>query len=350
MTVIVPEFENGEYYIQNKTTQYYMDTYQGSTSVSANIQQGCFDGDNPQIWVVTLQTNGYYTIVSKNSNLCASVSNGSSSTGASIVQSPYGGSASQLWKVDELNSGAYKITSKAGESAGLVLACANSLSQAGVDIQQKIYVSDTDYTDEWLLKKVIVAPLVEVEGQQMTRWCWATSARMFVKKYYPNITLTQPDAVTAVHGELINYGGEPEDALAAMEYYISNIPGAELDLKLYRQQVYSEAIIKQFLDDGHVMYVSRGNYVAGVFVTGHAIIISGYVIEDGTTYFIINDPLEQSVEQDGPLNDNNGKRVLMDYDTLYVENANSPVVTAWQAVIVCNTSYDENTVPYYFGS
>ncbi|MBR3750214.1 MAG: RICIN domain-containing protein [Clostridia bacterium] len=149
--VVHPQLPNGEYYVKNRGAFLYMDTQNQSTTVSANIQQEKFHGDDSQVWIFTLQSNGYYTISSKNSNMCLSINGDATATGTTVVQSPYVGNDKQLWSVEVTPDGTYKIIPKSGELQGMALATASTNRVAGVDIQQKIYVDDINRTDEWSL-------------------------------------------------------------------------------------------------------------------------------------------------------------------------------------------------------
>lgn len=152
MTVIVPEFEDGEYYLQNKSTKRYADIEGPTNDSGAIIHQWDYHGYASQQWEFTLLTDGYYKIKSMHSNLYLSVQNNSSQQDAPVIQAAYTGGTGQKWKVELLANGHYKITPKCGESVNRVLACAAYSENAnGIDIQQRLYVDDTNYKDEWVI-------------------------------------------------------------------------------------------------------------------------------------------------------------------------------------------------------
>lgn len=152
MTVVVPEFEDGTYYLKNKATKKYADIQGPSNDSGAIIHQWTMHGYASQQWNFELHTDGYYKIKSMHSNLYLSVENNSSAQDAAIVQKAFNNGSGQLWKVELLSDGAYKLTPKSGESSNRVLASASySHVDDGIAIQQRLFKDDTNYKDEWIL-------------------------------------------------------------------------------------------------------------------------------------------------------------------------------------------------------
>lgn len=82
---------------------------------------------------------------------------------------------------------------------------------------------------------------------------------MFSKNYYPAITRTQSDAVVHIKGSEINATGSHIEAMNAMDYFVIEITGGiGLNTITTRPNVYDEETVQQFLDEGHVLYISRG--------------------------------------------------------------------------------------------
>ena len=116
------------------------------------IHQWKMHGYASQQWNFELHTDGYYKIKSMHSNLYLSVENNSSAQDAAIVQKAFNNGSGQLWKVELLNDGAYKLTPKSGESTNRVLASAYyGVIADGIAVQQRLFVDDTNYKDEWIL-------------------------------------------------------------------------------------------------------------------------------------------------------------------------------------------------------
>lgn len=152
-TVIVPELQDGVYFIQNKETQKYVDVDSQSLESGANVHQWGFHGEDSQKWQFTLYSDGYVRIKNVNSAKYLGVEGSSSAQGAAVKQYSSAGSHNLLWKIEKLSDGAYKIISKSGESVNRVLASAGySAIQDGIDVQQRTFVQDDSYIDEWILR------------------------------------------------------------------------------------------------------------------------------------------------------------------------------------------------------
>lgn len=136
-----------------------------------------------------------------------------------------------------------------------------------------------------------------IEGQRWSNWCWVTSARMLTNHYFNVLDArTQNNAVSAVKGSVVNSGGTHTEAICAVSFYRSNnININELNLVGEFGVRFSESTLRQFLNDGHVVYIGRGHYdINNVRHGGHATLIVGYttISVNGTLQYryIINDP------------------------------------------------------------
>ena len=110
-----------------------------------------------QIWKIFYLDNGYYSIISKKSGLALSVASGEiGSSNVSLVQEEYRGYDRQLWKITLMNNGSsYRIKAKSSEntSTDLVMAVGYSVVNDAndVNIEQRKYVDDSNYRDQWLI-------------------------------------------------------------------------------------------------------------------------------------------------------------------------------------------------------
>ena len=348
MTVIVPEFENGTYFVQNKATGKFMDIKDRSEYGDSAINQWSVRADTKQNslqWIFELCPDGYYKIKSMHSGMYLSVENNSSEQNAAVVQKAFNNGSGQLWKVELLSDGAYKITPKSGESSNRVLASAYyAINVNGTAVQQRLFVDDTNYKDEWILTR----PRVKVEDQEKTLWCWATAARMFAKNYCDSVTKSKESAVRFVKGALVDEGGTPEENIRAIQYYLC---GKEtVNAVSYPNSVYSETTLKRFIDEGHVVQarLSYYDYIQNTNTyirrAGHVVVVSGYIIDNGKCYFIICDSAGAQIH-------------LWSYDFLYShkgveprqgETVDESRFTAWTGCINVQTSYSDMTVPNYF--
>ena len=167
-TIIVPIIENGVYFLQNKATNRFSDIKDQSMNNGVKIHQWDLHGGNTQRWEISYSHIGnYYTIRSMQSegsstnyylgvkddsignNVQIVLRDGVNSNGSVTI------SRGMLWEISTTSSGAYKIRALTGLSYDRVLASATYVfNQNGISIQQRDYVNDSNYKDEWLLTNV----------------------------------------------------------------------------------------------------------------------------------------------------------------------------------------------------
>ena len=148
---------SGKYFFENRTTEKYLQIDDGETNtVGAVMEQWAFDGGDDQKWVVTSLNNGYYKIVSSETGYALSVPSGSETAeNVSLVQQAYTGATRQQWKITETANGSYKIKARSSESyteKDLVMDVQYSLlyqHDNGIDVQQRAYLDNNSYMDEW---------------------------------------------------------------------------------------------------------------------------------------------------------------------------------------------------------
>lgn len=335
--------DEGIYFIKNKEFGKYIQIddddgpkYDTSGSI---MELWDFDGGDYQKWNLIHIKDGYYKITSPQSEKALTAP---SSKNSAITQTEYTDRDEQLWKII-LTSEGYKISPKSN-TAYYMAAGSSLLSGNGRNVEMR--ASQSDKKDEWILVRIGYASLVAGEGQQKSNWCWVTAARMFSKHSYSSVTYTQTDAVTYVKGSAENVAGTRADAQQAINYYISNISGASISTVVKEFAVYSEENLVRFLDDGHVVYISRGWYSdmndSESRNGGHATLIYGYTVIDSEIWFLVRDPW--------PVNE--GETYMISYEKLCKGNEYRPSEEAdngvWYASIVVNTSYANETIPYYF--
>ena len=116
-----------------------------------------FNGADYQRWIFTNAGDGYYKITSKISGYAVTVPSGEETEeDVDLVLKPYTGSNNQKWKITLTSYGSYKIKAKSSESIidrDLVMVVqTNILYSEGLNIQQRQYVDNTSYKDEWILQ------------------------------------------------------------------------------------------------------------------------------------------------------------------------------------------------------
>ena len=116
-----------------------------------------FNGADYQRWIFTNAGDGYYKITSKISGYAVTVPSGEESEeNIDLVLKPYTGSNNQKWEITLTSYGSYKIKAKSSESITdrdlVMVVQTNILYSEGLNIQQRQYVDNTSYKDEWILQ------------------------------------------------------------------------------------------------------------------------------------------------------------------------------------------------------
>lgn len=193
------------------------------------------------------------------------------------------------------------------------------------------------------------------ETQKETFWCWAASSRMFTNHYteIPAIR-AQERAVTAVKGAPLNIAATCNEALqAACFYYSEDTSINKLNLIGEVNMILPERSLKHFLNDGHVVYISRGQYSSpNKRDNGHATLIVGYTMlfSDGELEYkyIIYDPWTDALIG-APASPISEQIYVRSYQ--WICNAQASVVDGakgdegiWDRFIVVKTAYSNDTV------
>ncbi len=160
-TVKVSPIEDGFYYMLNKESDKFVDIYDQIMADGTVIHQWEAHGGATQKWQFTYVGDGYYTIKSASKNSVGyylSVSGNSTANDVAVVLKSGNITDGMKWRIEKTSSGALKLTPKTGARNNRVLSLeVGTLGIAnynGVTIQQRDYVDDTNYKDEWELMKL----------------------------------------------------------------------------------------------------------------------------------------------------------------------------------------------------
>ena len=180
---------DGEYFIKNKETGRFVDIQNETFADEQQIEQMTFDGGRSQKWIFSYSGNGYYHIRVLDNNAYMyylGVLDDSEENDTPVVLREWSEDAESLkWKVEYTDSGAFKITPKTGEYYDRVLAVGSYIANIdGIDIEQRDYVEDENYKDEW-----------EIEDIDETRF-------VYVDLLYDNAYLSRySDAVSRINAK-----------------------------------------------------------------------------------------------------------------------------------------------------
>jgi hypothetical protein len=344
-SVVIVPIHDGTYFFRNVE---FDDKYiQINQNVSPNTDGAhmeifAFDSGEDQRWNVTHVGSGYYKIVSEASGYALTAP---TDNNQSITQTSYSSNNSaQKWIFAKLEDGTYKI-SPLSDTSSYMAASDSILGSSGRNVQKR--VAQSDGKDEWALLLIGAIQDIELEPQQKFNWCWAASARMFASNYSTNsITRTQTQAVTEVLGSSADEPGSSEEAIEAINYYISGSTINTVNAISVNWKIYTEAIMKQFLDDGHVLYINRTKYTdindSNSTTWAHATIISGYMYIKDKCWLLMLDPWLPNI----------GKYKIISYENLVngrnTEFGEESEIYVWTNSIVVETEYSDMTIDYYF--
>lgn len=225
----------------------------------------------------------------------------------------------------------------------------------GTELQLECLSSIVSNRNKWKIEMQSATPL---EGQQMDMWCWAASARMFVNHYsaVPS-ERTQIAAVTAVKGSIVNEGVTAGVMIPTARYYTSGYKDySEREYVGDTAKIYSEATLRRFLNDGHVVLIARGSYNPnGIREIGHASVIAGYTMTfnngNAQNKYIIYDPYPETepANWESP-QITNGHIKVRSYQWICngqnaVEQSNRDDFR-WETAVVVYTSYSGDTIDF----
>jgi hypothetical protein len=168
-TVVVPELVDGMYFIINRQHRKYLQsddlTAPDYSTNGAIIEQWEFGRGEHQCWNLEVQYNGYYLIQSVLGARYLTVPSGYETIeDVTLIQKNIEASDRQRWKISLTSNGSYKIKAKSseGHTSDLVMVAGNIVngSDNGIVVQQRKYVSNDSYKDEWYICKNIDVALV----------------------------------------------------------------------------------------------------------------------------------------------------------------------------------------------
>lgn len=287
--ILTPITLSGVNHLQNVGSALYLDIL--GTGTEEVVRQRLLHKNPQQRWRFQQQSNGYYTIQSQYDTTYY-IGITSTNTDENNVVLHESVSDSTLWKI--YNDGnALLIEPKT--APGKVLCVPDS--DHGTALQLCWMSSTVSNRNKWTIGVQWGVPL---EGQQKSDWCWAAATRMLVSNYstVPS-NRTQARAVEEAATDSRN-SGTYDDAKRAANYYssgdISTNPHGFIP---YKNRILSEENLRSVLDDGHVLYISRGHYTEeNERGRGHAYVIVGYttnIVGTELTYqFTLIDPYPEN--------------------------------------------------------
>ena len=190
-TANITEIANGTYFMKNKKTSRYVDIDGPYMQAGTTVHQWDFNANYSQRWIFTHIGDGYYTIESANDQTAyyLGVQNDGTATDTPVVLRTGSITDGMKWRVSFTDSGAFKITPKTGEQNGRVLSVASYLVNGnGVTIQQRDYVNDGNYKDEWFIDdKLISLCAVPAGAFHNHEMAFENVRYSFYGSFFPNV-------------------------------------------------------------------------------------------------------------------------------------------------------------------
>lgn len=345
-TLLIVPIPDGTYFFRNVE---YDDKYMQIDDDAATSDNGAilelwdFDVGTDQRWIITHEREGYYSIVSVASGKAITApSDEDASLTQTMFEKTYGIASKdeQLWQITKVTDGVYTFSPKSDSSFYMAAGEGTFISDAR-NVEKRDPRSDSK--DEWTLLRIGAINDVELEGQEMTEWCWAASARMFAKNYYPQLSATQEECVIKIKNGLVNDPGNILETEEAIYFYTESVVNATMELYVTTNAVYTEDTMQEFLRNNHVILIGRGQYdniSIPVMNGGHATLISGYMFIEEKCWFLMLDPWD------------GGSYCLLPYEQIVngrtVINGVAYDQKVWNMSIVYETYYADNTIPYFF--
>ena len=166
-TITVEECLNGVHYIRNRNYGRYLQIDQEDAPGYCNnggfMEIQTLNGEEYQRWVFTYLGTGFYSITSPISNYAITVPTGEEeSIDVNLILKPYTGTDNQKWSITTTSGSGVKIKAKSSynyhekdlvmdlESLGLFQ------SINGLKVQQREYVLNDSYCDEWIVTTSVV--------------------------------------------------------------------------------------------------------------------------------------------------------------------------------------------------
>lgn len=304
-TIKVLDAPVGEFFIRNRNSGQYLqidnDMAPSYTTSGAIMEQFPFDNNDYQLWDVESLDNGYYKIVSAESGLALSIAaNQILIEDVALVQEAYNGYTRQQWKITLTPNGSYKVKARSseGHSVDLVMASGAENQDSGVDVEQRVYIDNNSFKDEWYFNMKSIA--VQPEKQEKDFWCWVACARMLCTRYMIP-AISQASAAVYVKSGIdtqnptetqknnAHLGGSKEDVMDAIQYLI----GYD-QCYVHESKIYSESVLQALLAANNPVIVSLDK--VGQSGKGHSVVVYGtlpYTINNQTIY-LVYDPWEDN--------------------------------------------------------
>lgn len=230
VTVGIP---SGTYFFQNRHYGKYIQPDDDNAPLynvdGEIIEQMPFDASEQQKWSFVYLGDDYYKIVSNKCNYAITVPTGKETTeDIDLILTPYAERDTQKWRVTKTKYGSYKIKAKSSEGyteKDLVIVIQNNILLQNLNVQQREYVDNESYRDEWWIDS-----MMPTSGSELT--------------YNPSMWKGTVEGRTNCYDYALNAQINPKTG-----EYLWMIPGSSAGLSLSNELVTSSTVRKYIEED-----------------------------------------------------------------------------------------------------
>ena len=356
--ITVTALPNGTYLWYNDNTRTYVELMGENPKSGGFIGQADLTAYEEQRWIFQHTGDGYYTIKSASCSTGGylSISGHGAMDDMFLTTSLSSNTDSVKWEITVGQNDSYIISQKINTYTELYCDCSEEyLDYYALKPEEKTPENTGD--DIWTLMRIEFITDAECEAQIRNDSCGPASVQMFMEHYFPSFgeddyrqnqswgyTYLRPylEPTTDDDGT-IKYPAYLEDLKTLIDYFITTMEGASLDVTYVEEKIYTEETVLDFMSNGHVMIINRQYCSVNengdvLYNGGHYFVLAGYVYIEDKAKFIVHDPLPQNV----------GEVYLLSYEELCHQIiAGSEWSAYWWGALVVNTHYADETITWY---
>jgi|GEM_PF-4034987 len=277
---------NGPYAIRNNWSGRYLDAAGGNAVNGTEVLHYTFNGGLNQQWYIqSLGSGEYYILSNIDRNYTLDIANGDLSPSKHL----------QIYQNHDGFNQRFRILKVDVDGTIVIVPSYTRSSVLDGDMTTgSMYVMNWRFlpgmsNQRWTLGRSLNTPQI---GQETDAWCWVASSLMLAETYVPSTTKSQTDIVMNIKHRLTNpdtglyEGGTPEEDASAVYYATDNTVSCSASYSTI-----SETTLLSYLNIGNPVLISRGVYnSSGNRIGGHATVIYGYNMANGTYIYYIRDP------------------------------------------------------------
>lgn len=153
---------SGLYFLQNRNSGLYMDSWGANNNDGSNIAQGNFNGNTNQQFQFTHLGDGVYQVMLVHSNKALDIEGVKTTDGANVQQWTYYATGNQQFIVVPADNGFFKLVAK---HSGKIVEVAGAGMQNGDNIQQ--WTNNNQTCGQWKFESVVTTGMLESKDEEL---------------------------------------------------------------------------------------------------------------------------------------------------------------------------------------